>query len=36
VAALASFLTGYLTPERQPALDPVVAHKVKTPRRRHQ
>jgi hypothetical protein len=33
VAALASFLTGYLTPERQPALDPVVAHKVKTPRR---
>jgi hypothetical protein len=36
VAALASFLTGYLTPERQPALDPVVAHKVKTPRRRLQ
>ena len=34
VAALASLLTGYLTPERQPALDPVVAHKVKTPRRR--
>jgi hypothetical protein len=34
VAALASFLTGYFTPERQPALDPVVAHKVKTPRRR--
>jgi hypothetical protein len=36
VAALASFLTGYFTPERQPALDPVVAHKVKTPRRRRQ
>jgi hypothetical protein len=33
VAALASFLTGYFTPERQPALDPVVAHKVKNPRR---
>ena len=33
VAALASFMTGYLTPERQPALDPVVAHKVKKPRR---
>ncbi|HET8756823.1 MAG TPA: hypothetical protein VFM58_12460 [Solirubrobacteraceae bacterium] len=32
VAALASFLTGYLTPERRPALDPVVAHKVKKPR----
>ena len=34
VAALASFLTGYLTPERQPPLDQVVAHKVKAPRRR--
>jgi hypothetical protein len=33
VAALASFLTGYLTPERQPALDPVVATKVKKQRR---
>jgi hypothetical protein len=33
VAALASFVSGYLTPERQPALDPVVAHKVKTPRK---
>jgi len=33
VAALASFLTGYLVPERQPALDPIVAHKVKKPRR---
>ena len=29
VAALASFVTGYLTPERQPALDPVVSTKVK-------
>jgi hypothetical protein len=33
VAALASFLTGYLTPERRPALDPVVATKVKKRRR---
>lgn len=32
VAALASFLTGYVTPEPEPALDPVVAHKVKKPR----
>jgi hypothetical protein len=36
VAALASFLTGYLTPERQPALDPVVATKVKKRRTRRQ
>jgi hypothetical protein len=36
VAALASFFTGYLTPERQPALDPVVAAKVKKPRRSRQ
>jgi hypothetical protein len=35
VAALASFVTGYFTPERKPALDPVVAHKVKKPRRTH-
>jgi hypothetical protein len=35
VAALASFVTGYFTPERKPALDPVVAHKVKKPRRAH-
>jgi hypothetical protein len=35
VAALASFFTGYLTPERKPPLDPVVAHKVKKPRRSH-
>jgi hypothetical protein len=33
VAALASFVTGYFTPERKPALDPVVAHKVKKSRR---
>ena len=32
VAALASFVSGYLTPEREPALDPVVAHKVTQPR----
>jgi hypothetical protein len=32
VAALASFVTGYLTPERRPALDPVVATKVETRR----
>ena len=35
VAALASFATGYFTPERKPPLDPVVAHKVKKPRRSH-
>jgi hypothetical protein len=32
VAALASFMTGYLTPERRPPLDQAVAHKVGTPR----
>jgi len=35
VAALASFATGYFTPERKPPLDPVIAHKVKKPRRSH-
>jgi len=35
VAALASFATGYFTPERKPPLDPVVAHTVKKPRRSH-
>jgi hypothetical protein len=35
VAALASFFTGYFTPERKPALDPVVAHKAKKPRKPH-
>jgi hypothetical protein len=34
VAALASFATGYLTPERKPALDPVVATKAKKQRTR--
>jgi hypothetical protein len=33
VAALASFVAGYMTPERKPALDPVVATKVKKRRK---
>jgi hypothetical protein len=32
VAALASFMTGYLTPERRPPLDQAVAQKVSAPR----